>query len=100
MSIHVSYLVERGVKGLLPVCLFAFLPFDVNAQDVIVNPDISYAGTPRQCEIGGITVKGVEGYLQGSHHCRLAGRVQGLSLHPSGYSPACQHHQLLWLEEV
>lgn len=62
MSIHVSYLVERGVKGLLPVCLFAFLPFDVNAQDVIVNPDISYAGTPRQCEIGGITVKGVEGY--------------------------------------
>ena len=23
-----------------------------NAQDVIVNPDISYAGTPRQCEIG------------------------------------------------
>ena len=32
------------------------------AQDVIVNPDISYAGTPRTCEIGGITVKGVEGY--------------------------------------
>ena len=62
MSIHVSYLVERGVKGLLPFCLFAFLPFDVNAQDVIVNPDISYAGTPRQCEIGGLTVKGVEGY--------------------------------------
>ena len=33
-----------------------------NAQDVIVNPDISYAGTPRTCEIGGIAVKGVEGY--------------------------------------
>ena len=32
------------------------------AQDVIVNPDISYAGTPRQCEIGGITSKGIEGY--------------------------------------
>ena len=32
------------------------------AQDVIVNPDISYAGTPRQCEIGGLAVKGVEGY--------------------------------------
>ena len=32
------------------------------AQDVIVNPDISYAGTPRSCEIGGISVKGVEGY--------------------------------------
>ena len=32
------------------------------AQDVIVNPEISYAGTPRQYEIGGLTVKGVEGY--------------------------------------
>ena len=32
------------------------------AQDVIANPDISYAGTPRTCEIGGIAVKGVEGY--------------------------------------
>ena len=32
------------------------------AQDKIVNPDISYAGTPRTCEIGGIAVKGVEGY--------------------------------------
>ena len=34
----------------------------IAAQDVIVNPDISYAGTPRQCEIGGLSVKGVEGY--------------------------------------
>ena len=32
------------------------------AQDVIINPDISYAGTPRQYEIGGLAVKGVEGY--------------------------------------
>jgi outer membrane protein insertion porin family len=32
------------------------------AQDVIVNPDVSYAGTPRQLEIGGLAVKGVEGY--------------------------------------
>ena len=32
------------------------------AQDVIINPSISYAGTPRQCEIGGLAVKGVEGY--------------------------------------
>ena len=34
----------------------------VVAQDIIVNPDISYAGTPRQLEIGGLAVKGVEGY--------------------------------------
>ena len=32
------------------------------AQDVIVNPDISYAGTPRHCEIGGLRTTGVEGY--------------------------------------
>ncbi len=33
-----------------------------DAQDVVVNPDISYAGTPRNVEIGGLAVKGVEGY--------------------------------------
>ena len=33
----------------------------IAAQDKIVNPDISYAGTPRTCEIGGLAVKGVEG---------------------------------------
>ena len=32
------------------------------AQEKIVNPDISYAGTPRSCIIGGINVHGVEGY--------------------------------------
>ena len=32
------------------------------AQDFIVNPEISYAGTPRQCEIGGIAVEGVTEY--------------------------------------
>jgi len=36
--------------------------FTIQAQDVIINPDISYAGTPRSIEIGGISVKGVEGY--------------------------------------
>lgn len=34
----------------------------VAAQNIIINPDISYAGTPRQCEIGGINVEGVDGY--------------------------------------
>ncbi len=32
------------------------------AQEKIVNPDISYAGTPRSCVIGGLAVEGVEGY--------------------------------------
>ncbi|MBP5408741.1 MAG: outer membrane protein assembly factor BamA [Prevotella sp.] len=47
--------------AVLLTLLFA-LGTQLMAQDVIVNPDISYAGTPRTCEIGGITVKGVEGY--------------------------------------
>ena len=33
-----------------------------HAQEKIVNPDISYAGTPRTCTIAGINVSGVPGY--------------------------------------
>ena len=51
-----------AVKSILLFYLLAFLPLDASAQDKIVNPDISYAGTPRTCEIGGIAVEGVEGY--------------------------------------
>ena len=40
--------------------LFTFSP--LSAQDKIVHPDISYAGTPRTCTIAGITVSGVDGY--------------------------------------
>ena len=36
--------------------------FTLKAQTFIAKPDISYAGTPRQCEIGGLAVEGVEGY--------------------------------------
>ena len=50
------------VKVLLVLITYHLSLFTSNAQDVIVNPDISYAGTPRQCEIGGLAVKGVEGY--------------------------------------
>ncbi len=34
----------------------------IQAQDKIVNPDISYAGTPRTLNIGGIKFWGFEGY--------------------------------------
>ena len=51
-----------AVKSILLFYLLAFLPLDASAQDKIVNPDISYAGTPRTCEIGGIAVEGVGGY--------------------------------------
>ena len=52
----------RQVSRLLMI-LFAFnFSLLTSAQDKIVNPDISYAGTPRTCEIAGIAVEGVEGY--------------------------------------
>ena len=35
---------------------------DAAAQDVIVHPDITYAGTPRTLTIGGFNVSGMEGY--------------------------------------
>ena len=34
----------------------------IKAQDKIVHPDISYAGTPRMVTIAGLNVSGVEGY--------------------------------------
>ena len=51
-----------AVKVLTALFTFHFSLFTSYAQDVIVNPDISYAGTPRQMELGGLAVKGVEGY--------------------------------------
>lgn len=44
--------------------LLAALLFSIGAvaQEKIVNPEISYAGTPRSDVIGGIAVSGVEGY--------------------------------------
>ncbi len=38
--------------------------FNAHAQEKILYPDISYAGTPRQCTIAGIAVSGVEGYYE------------------------------------
>ena len=49
-------------KIVLVLFIFHLSLLTSSAQDKIVNPDISYAGTPRTCEIGGIAVEGVEGY--------------------------------------
>ena len=68
MNIRLLNIIDRHFVPLLSgrgwgwVFLLTFLPLSVAAQDVIVKPEISYAGTPRQCEIGGIAVEGVEGY--------------------------------------
>ena len=50
------------VKALAVLMAVHCSPSTASAQDKIVNPDISYAGTPRSCTIAGIAVSGVEGY--------------------------------------
>ena len=50
------------MKSLLLFSLFAILPLYATAQDKIVNPTISYAGSPRVCILGGINVSGVSNY--------------------------------------
>ena len=66
MKTYIYNMVKTGMKMKRMLLLAFFMLhaslFTLMAQDVIVNPDISYAGTPRQCEIGGISVVGVEGY--------------------------------------
>lgn len=51
-------------KGIGYIALLAALLFSITtaAQEKIVNPDISYAGTPRTYKLGGIAVSGVDGY--------------------------------------
>lgn len=51
---------QVSMLTLLVIALFPSLT--ATAQDKIVHPDISYAGTPRTCELAGIAVDGVEGY--------------------------------------
>lgn len=50
--------INRGLVGIL----VALSATGVSAQEKIVNPDITYAGSPRNCIIDGIAVSGVEGY--------------------------------------
>jgi len=46
----------------LTVAALLLAAVSLKAQDKIINPDITYAGTPRTCTLGGINVSGVEGY--------------------------------------
>jgi len=50
------------MKKLVVIIAILLCGIAASAQDNIVHPDISYAGTPRTCVIGGINVSGVEGY--------------------------------------
>ena len=50
------------INKVLTILMALMLHVSVQAQDVILNPDISYAGSPRTCILGGINVSGVDGY--------------------------------------
>ena len=49
------------IKKIFILLFAAMACTQMQAQDKIVNPDISYAGNPRSLLIGGINVSGVEG---------------------------------------
>lgn len=50
------------IKKTLTLLIMLSIMTTVSAQEKVVNPDISYFGTPRSCVIAGMRVTGVEGY--------------------------------------
>ena len=117
---------RKGMKRMLACVAFfilhsSFFISTTVAQNFIDKPDISYAGTPREVEIGGISVKGVTDYedyvlinlsgLSVGQHIDLPGQeiteavkrywkhglfskvsIQGLSLHQPGALSPYQRH--------
>ena len=59
---YISKVSHTRMKTLLVLTALCGMLSTVQAQEKIINPDISYAGTPRTCIIDGIAVSGVEGY--------------------------------------
>lgn len=49
-------------KGLVALLAALIISVTAAAQEKIINPDISYAGTPHTYVLGGMAVSGVEGY--------------------------------------
>ena len=67
----INYIINKAGDYSLPsiigrgwwwVFLFLFSFSSIAAQEKIINPDITYAGSPRTCTIAGLAVSGVEGY--------------------------------------
>ncbi len=52
----------NDMRKILVLWLLVVLTTSMQAQEKIINPDISYAGIPRSYTIGGIAVSGVDGY--------------------------------------
>ena len=59
------------------------------AQDKIVHPDISYAGTPRELVLGGMNVSGIDGY----EDYMLTG-ISGLQVGQKVSLPGCREEIL------
>ena len=62
MKIRRTSLIKGWMISLSFIICHLSFSVSATAQDVIVRPDISYAGTPRHCEIAGLAVECVEGY--------------------------------------
>ena len=52
----------NAIRKTLTLLALLVTGLSVNAQEKIVNPDITYAGTPRELTIGGIAVSPIDGY--------------------------------------
>ena len=63
------------LNKVFPVIALCLCSLNASAQEKIVYPDISYAGTPKTLVLGGINVSGIEGY----EDYMLAG-ISGLSV--------------------
>ena len=51
-----------NIRKILTLLAAITCAWSIQAQEIIVNPDISYAGIPRSLTVGGIAVSGVDGY--------------------------------------
>ena len=80
---NINNKITAAVRKALLSCFFAVPPLTSAAQDIIVHPDISYAGTPRQVEIGGLTVKGVTDYEE-SVLINISGLTMGQQIEMPG----------------
>ena len=86
--------------------------FTLSAQEKIINPDITYAGSPRSCVIAGINVSGVEGYedyvltgisgLEVGQQITVPGNAirQDIPTYTSCHPTTCIYNKLLRTEEV
>ena len=50
------------INKVLMLLALSGVSLTMSAQQKIVNPDITYSGTPKTYKLAGLTVTGIEGY--------------------------------------